>query len=85
MRPPTWKDEYDERFLPTTDDLAKIKHFIQKDFIVALLEEQKQNIITLIDDEFEGFRLEDWSGECEVISEIDRLKQAILLKLNKPQ
>ena len=35
--------------------------------------------------EFEGFRLEDWSGEVEVEDEIKRLKTLILQALNNKE
>ena len=78
MTTTTWKDEYDERFLPTTDDLAKVKHFIQKDFIVALLEKQKQDIITLIENENTDFPVRE-SDEFDEGGQM--FKQALLGKL----
>ena len=78
MRPPTWKDEYNERFGYPRNDIEEINLFLQKEFIDALLEKQKQNIITLIENEETDYPVR----ESDEFDEGGRMfKQALLGKL----
>ena len=103
MRPPTWKDEYDEKFAQIREysrgeyiisDITGSKFAVHcddtgkaisagglesvKDFIEILLHEQKQNIITLIENEATSFLVRE-SGDSYVGGHM--FKQALLSKL----
>ena len=78
MRPPTWKDEYNERFGYPRNDIEEINLFLQKEFIDALLEKQIQNVITLIENEETDYPVRE-SDEFDKGGRM--FKQALLGKL----
>ena len=79
MRPPTWKDKFDEKFpnklAEVIDDFESTIKSDLKDFIQSLLDRQKQNIITLIETEETGVLARE-SGAF-------MFKQALLSKLKQ--
>jgi len=79
MRPPTWKDKFDEKFpnklAEVIDDFESTIKSDLKDFIQSLLDRQKQNIITLIENENTDFTTKSYTEGVTIF------KQALLGKL----
>ena len=90
MNKENWKEELDSIFnrygtygiKPDFDISLRIKGFIST-LLSQSHQQGRMEMAEEIERVFDGFLLQDWSGEKEVYDEIERLKIGLLSTLNK--